>query len=401
MTRRPTLCTILVLAISITLGACVLDRGAAPNPRVSPATPVPTIAPTPRLVSTPLPPPTPAPVTRLGRAGAELLVWEQVRSCAEAVARSAKSKVDVEFAPTYEAESGKWLLEVSSQALGLSFGRWAVVDATGQVAADDRVAQGIATPDMLCQRPEAFVAGRLTPPLLIATGPATTPTPAPGGAAAELQVWAQVRRCAEDIARAIPTRVEVAFKSSSAAGSGTWLVEAFSDSPDLDFGRWQVDDATGGVTPVDQVAQGIASLSLVCVRPEAFLAGRLTPPIFAAPGAASGVIPAAQPGPAPLAAPAPTLAPLVATAEQARVRVWASVRPCFEPPPPIESFTAYQDRPRRWIVEGRARTTSGQTATLTSPATYGLWVVNADTGEIIPSDDEARRTVSEGCIRVP
>lgn len=102
------------------------------------------------------------------------------------------------------------------------------------------------------------------------------------------------------------------------------------------------------------------------------------------------------PGPTPT--PSPT--PVVATGEQARLRTWLAVYTCFQPSPELGSFTAYQDSPQRWIVEGRPETTTagGETTTIS----YGLWLVDAYNGDIIPYDPVAKSIkANTSCFREP
>ena len=214
--------------------------------------------------------------------------------------------------------------------------------------------------------------------------PPATPTPAPvptpvttlRQSGAEALVWSQVRTCAGQVALSNDTGVSVEFSSTYSVEDETWLVEASTEDARLSFGHWEVTDATGLVTPGDEVAGAIASGGVTCTEPRALLAGGLTPPLFPAPTA--------------------TPAPVVATGEQARVRVWVAVRSCFDPLPPAEVFTAYQDQPDRWIVEGRA---AGAAA---SAIIYGLWFVDVATGAIAPSDALAQSTATNDfCFKEP
>ena len=139
------------------------------------------------------------------------------------------------------------------------------------------------------------------------------------------------------------------------------------------------------MTPEDEVAMKVDSLGLVCQLPGAFATNGNTPPVFSTP-----------------APPTPTLppTPLTLTGEQARLRVWVAVRNCFDPLPPIETFTAYEDIGKRWLVEGRRDTPSplGDTAIIT----YGLWVVDAGNGGISPYDSVAASTANKtDCYKEP
>ena len=137
--------------------------------------------------------------------------------------------------------------------------------------------------------------------------------------------------------------------------------------------------------PVDEVARKVNSPGLACELPGAFATKGNTPPVFSTP-----------------APPTPTFPPppLPLTGEQARLRVWVAVRNCFDPLPPIETFTAYQDIGNRWLVEGRSNTPSpsGNTAIIT----YGLWSVDASKGDISPYDRVATLTaIKTNCYKEP
>ncbi len=161
-------------------------------------------------------------------------------------------------------------------------------------------------------------------------------------------------------------------------------------------------DATGLVSPVDQVASAIdatnASDGVICARPAALLADGLTPPLFptATPAPAPTPTPTRVPTATPSPTPTATSTAVAATGEQARLRVWVAIRSCFNTLPPLEVFTAYQDRPERWIVEGRATRDTG------AAVTYGLWFVDVATGDITPSDFLAQRAAADqACFKNP
>ena len=251
-------------------------------------------------------------------------------------------------------------------------------------------------------------------PTPTARPPATpTPTPAPTPvtnlkqSGAEALVWNQVQPCASQVALSNGAGVAVAFNSIYSVEDETWLVEASTEDGKLSFGHWEVTDATGLVTPVDEVAGVIDSDGVICAAPRALLAVGLTPPLFPtptplpAPTATPTPIPAPSATPVPTHTPAPTStpAPVVATGEQARVRVWVAVRSCFNPLPPLEVFAAYQDQPDRWIVEGRAAGDAGDGASATI---YGLWFVDVATGAIAASDALAQITATnQSCFKAP
>ena len=237
--------------------------------------------------------------------------------------------------------------------------------------------------------------GGTEPPTLVSATPIPTyiplplPTPSPtpvtnlSRARAEQLVWMQVRSCADQLGRATESRVEVALTSNYGVSEETWEVEASSQALELTLGLWEVDDASGVVTDLDEVARSIASPGILCGQPQSSLAAGLTPPVFStAPVAPTATVDGA--------------APVVATAEQARLRVWVAVYDCFDPSPPSHRFTAYRSDSRGWIVEGRG----GEGA---STVTYGLWAVDAEKGDITPYDEVAQQSIvaDATCFRKP
>ena len=268
---------------------------------------------------------------------------------------------------------------------------------------------------------EVVAATVVSLPTPTARPPATpTPTPAPtpvtnlGQGGAEALVWNQVQPCASQVAQSNGAEVAVAFNSIYSVGDDNWLIEASTGDERLSFGHWNVADATGLVTPADEVAGIIDAGGIICVEPRALLAVGLTPPLFPTPTSlptpTSNPTPTPTPTltptptPTPSATPAPTFTPtppptptpVVATGEQARVRVWVAVRSCFLPLPPLEVFASYQDQPDRWIVEGRA------VGDASPKIFYGLWLVDVATGAIAPSDAVAEITATnDSCFKEP
>lgn len=201
----------------------------------------------------------------------------------------------------------------------------------------------------------------------------------------EQLVWMRIQACAGQIALATEGRVEAELATTYRSADGMWFVAAATSAPPLALGLWQVSEADGKVTPVDEVARQVDSPGLVCELPKASIAGGNTPPVFATPAPAT---PVASPTPEPL------------TGDQARLRVWVAVRSCFNPIPPIGSFTAYRDSSGRWIVEGREETTSSQGST--ALITYGLWAVDVSNGDVIPYDPIALATAGRtNCYKAP
>ena len=219
--------------------------------------------------------------------------------------------------------------------------------------------------------------------------PTATPLPVNSQVQAENLVLRRVTDCAGRLASLMGTEVAPDFATTYSSENGEWLVEVFSKDPDLSFGTWLVGDAGGDVAPQDNVAQDISNPGFNCLPPLARRARGRTPPFFATP----------VPRPTPNLAtatppPLPTQAPLpkVSKAEDAATAVWVSVYACYGHFPVKGSFTATDHGSDRWIVEGRS-----------SDTMYGLWSVDASSGEISPVDQLARqaRDNCQGTPEVP
>ena len=96
--------------------------------------------------------------------------------------------------------------------------------------------------------------------------------------------------------------------------------------------------------------------------------------------------------------PVPHFGPLFSIS-QAELLVWAAVYDCFARPEST-SFTAFAADPAHWIVEGRKDEEEGQ-AGAGQPVFYGLWIVDATTSGITPSDELAAQTVGRSCYQAP
>jgi len=137
-------------------------------------------------------------------------------------------------------------------------------------------------------------------------------------------------------------------------GPTRWIVEG--RSADTVYGLWSVDVMTGNITPSDQVAEQVKEK---CI---------------------------------------PT--PVVLTAEQAALRVWQATYACF---PTSDSptrlgfsvFSGHQADPQWWIVDGR------DDSDPENIETYGLWLVDTDTGNVQPWDSLAVQTAGLTCFRQP
>ncbi len=256
-------------------GGCLLDSGSAPGQQVVPATSVviPTL--TARPVATPTPRPTPTPVTVLGRNGAEALVWNLVRPCANQIAVSSATEVAVEFSSTYTVDTGTWLVEASMQDSSLSFGRWSVSDGAGEVTPVDPVAVAMASDGVICARPNALLAVGATSPLFPTVTPIPTPTPVPTptptptptavptavppsptplptpaaktGEQARLRVWVAIRACFDPL----PLLEDFIAHQDRPE---RWIVVG-TGKGGVNYGLWFVDAAAGSITPQDSTAR--------------------------------------------------------------------------------------------------------------------------------------------------
>lgn len=192
-------------------------------------------------------------------------------------------------------------------------------------------------------------------------------------------MWAEISPCAEQlatgavaegaegsVAAGIAVIIQAVITTRYSPDTNAWLVDSSNTEPALTFGVWEVNDVTGRVTPLDDVARSVVMPSVTCSVPSATLATALTPPIFI------------MPAPPPTPGPSPTPEPRVTSAEEAALRVWISVYNCYDHFPESSSFQAFQDTPKRWTVEGKSTITH-----------YGLWLVDALTEAITPIDELA------------
>ena len=227
---------------------------------VVPATPIPTIAATPRPLPTSTPLPTIAP-TVLDRAVVESIVWEQVSACAGQIAQASLREIQVILEVSYTHESATWLVEASIQEPGLELGVWEVADRTRFVTPADLLSTKIASPEVACGVPGAYLAQRLTPPLLAVITPTPGPDPFPGTAdEARLAVWMSVRGCFN-----FP-----AFQAFTAYQKHEgWVVEG-RDASEIDsgeeihtYGLWLIDEKNV-ISPID--SQAVALADAACFK---------------------------------------------------------------------------------------------------------------------------------------
>ena len=397
---RRTFGIVALVLVVVLSGACDLvglgGDDATPTPiRPRPTPPPvssPESSPTPEPIATETPLPTATPVPNLGRREVERLVWSNVSSCAEQLARAGQGTgpeaggvdtgvtviIEVVISSRYSPAANTWLVEVSNNEPALTFGIWEVVDTTGQVIPLDDVALSIATPGATCGLPSAYLATSLTPPrLLMATPtplPEPTATPAPVVDSLEraaLTVWTGVYNCYGHFP-------DFSSFQAFAAGPRTWTVEGKSGV--THYGLWQVDAFTEAITPLDELA--------VQAQERCALRDRL---------------------------------PTVVSGDQARLRVWIALYDCYPetvigesdiPIPPEDFFQAFQESAERWVVEGKGetervkeitQTEQGTTETSTVGATpvtfYGLWKVDTDTGDITALNARARNIIERNCFR--
>ena len=209
----------------------------------------------------------------------------------------------------------------------------------------------------------------------VAVAEIPTPTLAPKRKVTEIEnrVLASITGCARELAIEMGQNIAPDFTVEYNAADGAWFAEAYSRSPNLELGKWQVSDATGAITPKDDTAKNISSPELSCVTPLPKARGR-TPPQFGIP------TPTPKPTPTPTTPPPDPVAPTpiprkIEEASDAAVQVWITMYSCYGHYPLLASFSATEEGKNRWSVEGRSADT-----------VYGLWSVDAVTGEITPAD---------------
>ncbi|MFQ5860692.1 MAG: hypothetical protein ACE5IG_03970 [Dehalococcoidia bacterium] len=215
----------------------------------------------------------------------------------------------------------------------------------------------------------------------------------------ELLIFRSVSSCAEQVAAQSETQIEMTFTSVFSPQEQRWVVEAAIREPPLSFGFWQVLDTTGEVTPLDQVARDIAIPDVTCNLPTATLTTGPTPPLVLLPTPTPTPVPTPTPTltPTSIPTPTPTPVPVVASAEEAEVLVWVASYNCFADKPPLDAFTAVQEAPLRWVVEGR---TPPDFDPPNDPR-YGLWLVDGLSGAVTAWDSVAAAQVVRACYRLP
>jgi hypothetical protein len=213
-----------------------------------------------------------------------------------------------------------------------------------------------------------------------------TPTPVPeiaplvSRADAEGAVLEAIAACTDGVAGGLgptATGLRLFFDSSFQSLTRSWLIETNTADFAVTFGHWRVNE--GGLlqaSPVDRIAERIATSGLDCAYPSVLLEADPAPPRFVEPPvdidpeAAEPVVVNEEPvGPV----------AIITSPDLAAIRVWSGVYSCSQDFPTLESFIARQDASNIWLVEGRTDVTS-----------YGLWAVDAYTGDVEPRDERAK-----------
>ena len=379
-------------------GVVIRTPGAPVPGGVRPAAATPTVSP---LMS---PTPTPTPAPSLTVADVQRLVFQAVRRCADEVSAATGQALKVRVDVTYSGEDRSWTGEAISDDGVLSFGKWKIDDLEQTLSPGDQVSATIATAPE-CNQPVALLSRGAAPPEFrtqtptptftpvptvtippIATRtptPTVSPTPAPTPIPPEvatteqavLRVWMSVFDCYNHF----PELASFIGHEDSPRG---WVVEG--NSAITHYGIWQVNGESGEITPTDILAK---QASATCRQPAV----------------------TAAPGP-----PAQASFPAVVTLEQAELLIWFAVFDCFTPSPNADAFTAFQDNPQRWLVEGKdavtievevttvvASTTETFIEERTQSVSYGLWLVDASTAAVSPWSDLAVSTRELPCYKTP
>ena len=230
------------------------------------------------------------------------------------------------------------------------------------------------------QPPQGNTSSIATPIPTFTPAPRPTQTPVPvtnlSGARAEQIVLEAVRLCARQLGDGSDAPIITAFTTMYDAKAGDWRVDAFSGDAEFGLGSWQISDANGVITPVDEVAGKIASADFDCGRPGVFLAQGMTPPVF--------YTPAPTPGPDPTSTPRPQTE---IAEREAELVVWLEVLSCADEiagtgqtPLELGFRSEYDAGIGSWVVEVSA---SGP------GLTFGTWEVDGSTGLPIPLGDVA------------
>lgn len=221
-------------------------------------------------------------------------------------------------------------------------------------------------------------------PVIPPVSPTPTPTPTipplVSRIDAEGAVLEAIASCTEGVAGgfdAASTGIRLFFDSTFLSLSRAWQIEANTADFSVTFGQWRVNE--GGLLqalPVDRVADRIATSGFDCAYPTVLLEADSAPPRFVEPVVV--VDPSIEEPKVMEEEPTGPVA-LITSADLAAIRVWSGVYSCSQDFPALSSFTARLDASDVWLVEGRTDVTS-----------YGLWGVDAITGDVDPRDERAR-----------
>ena len=355
--------------------ACVGGDPPAARAGSASQTSAPTTAPTPTPTPEPqtvLPTPTPTPLPPLiTRGEAESAVLEAIATCTEEVSLSlgVSAPLLLFFDSRFSDASRSWIAEVNTADFTVTFGTWRVSEGSRlQATPDDRVSDRIVNSGLECGFPMVLLESDPTPPRF------GDPDAQFGGGAlidtpelAAVRVWSGVYSCSQDFPALSDFSAILDVKNQ-------WLVEGRTDV--TSYGLWRVDALTGEVEPLDERARLVfgscdASVTTLTGEQAAVRVWVATYDCFAAPDPAPTPTPTSGATPTPV--PTPTPGP----------------EPTPHPDsPPLEAFTAAQETPYRWVVEGREDT-----------RLMGLWLVETDTGDITGLDAEARGLRALACFQ--
>lgn len=213
--------------------------------------------------------------------------------------------------------------------------------------------------------------------------PAPTATPAPvaqhepgvSRVEAEYLVLDKAAACVDAVSKGAPEPMRLAFLSDYDPEERAWVIDAENNTGAVTFGTWHVQDRSQPfAAPAERIAERIEAADERCSYPATLLDGGPTPPRFVDFYHALG--------------------PFPMSAEQSVVRVWTAVGDCFDEAtrPGVGVFSAEEEKPGRWIVEGRG--TEDDEVVL-----YGLWLVENDNGHIVALDEESRSFTSRSCFQ--
>ena len=262
---------------------------------------------------------------------AGLRVWVAVYNCY-------RYWPDVTSFAARQESPGRWIVEGNSETT--QYGLWAIDAFTAEIAPLDPLAQGAAS--------NCYV-----PPETVTSIVVTT------AKVASHRIWVAVYSCFDPRpSNAAFTAFQDSPESWVVEGTvqgvtGVAGVEGEAGVEGVNYGLWLVDSATAEITPLDEKALGISE---TCTGYSA------------------------------------VTTPVVLDAGQAALRVWVAVYDCFTPRPANTSFTAFQDKLGRWLVEGKV----GEDGPF-----YGLWRVDSGTAEITARDQVARNTEALFCYSPP